>query len=196
MYRAIELISEDKDLHRFVWRSSPEEVLKDYRMTRITFGVSASSFIVCKEECLWLCSGISTCISGGEGIILCGWWSNRCWHHWNGHTVTTTAAETIWQRWIPATKMELERNYCLERHCTWTTRPATPAHFHWKGGRVHKNSRNRVECTSRSILIDSRKTIASNRSYEANLNLWHCQDIRCVRMDSSRHYQGKDSVTT
>ena len=45
MYRAIELISEDKDLHRFVWRSSPEEVLKDYRMTRITFGVSASSFI-------------------------------------------------------------------------------------------------------------------------------------------------------
>ncbi len=50
MYRAIELISEDKDLHRFVWRSSPEEVLKDYRMTRITFGVSASSFIVCKEE--------------------------------------------------------------------------------------------------------------------------------------------------
>ena len=40
--RAIELISEDKDLHRFVWRSSPEEVFKDYRMT---FSVSASSFI-------------------------------------------------------------------------------------------------------------------------------------------------------
>ncbi len=49
MYRAIELISEDKDLHRFVWRSSPEEVLKDYRMTRITFGVSASNMCVKKN---------------------------------------------------------------------------------------------------------------------------------------------------
>ena len=37
MYRAIELTADDKDLHHFVWR------LKDYRMTRVTFGVSASS---------------------------------------------------------------------------------------------------------------------------------------------------------
>ena len=44
MYRAVELAPCDRDLHRFVWRSSPSDVLKDYRMTRITFGVSASSF--------------------------------------------------------------------------------------------------------------------------------------------------------
>lgn len=44
MYRAILLDEGDKDLHRFVWRSSPNEQLRDYRMTRITFGVSASSF--------------------------------------------------------------------------------------------------------------------------------------------------------
>ena len=44
MYRAVELARNDKDLHRFVWRSNPTEVLKDYRMTRVTFGVSASSF--------------------------------------------------------------------------------------------------------------------------------------------------------
>ena len=43
MYRAIELIESDRDLHRFVWRSSENEPLKDYRMTRVTFGVSASS---------------------------------------------------------------------------------------------------------------------------------------------------------
>ena len=42
MYRAIELDKQDRDLHRFVWRSSPEKVLKDYRMTRVTFGISAS----------------------------------------------------------------------------------------------------------------------------------------------------------
>ena len=44
MYRAIHLTEDDKDLHRFVWRKTPEEPLSDYRMTRVTFGVSASSF--------------------------------------------------------------------------------------------------------------------------------------------------------
>ena len=44
MYRAVELASSDRDFHRFVWRSNPDEPLKDYRMTRVTFGVSASSF--------------------------------------------------------------------------------------------------------------------------------------------------------
>ena len=45
MYRAIELVKRDRDLHRFVWRSDPSEVIKDYRMTQVTFGVSASSFV-------------------------------------------------------------------------------------------------------------------------------------------------------
>ena len=44
MYRAVFLDAADKDLHRFVWRSSPSEPLRDYRMTRITFGVAASSY--------------------------------------------------------------------------------------------------------------------------------------------------------
>ena len=44
MYRAIELVPADQDLHRFVWRKETTEPLKDYRMTRLTFGVSASSF--------------------------------------------------------------------------------------------------------------------------------------------------------
>ena len=44
MYRAIELDGSDRDLHRFVWRSKSEDSLQDYRMTRLTFGVSASCF--------------------------------------------------------------------------------------------------------------------------------------------------------
>ena len=44
MYRAVQLVQSDHDFHRFVWRSSQSETLKDYRMTRVTFGVSASSF--------------------------------------------------------------------------------------------------------------------------------------------------------
>lgn len=44
MYRAVVLPREDRDLHRFVWRSDPEQKLRDYRMTRVTFGVASSSF--------------------------------------------------------------------------------------------------------------------------------------------------------
>ena len=44
MYRAVKLTESDRDLHRFVWRSDSNALLKDYRMTRVTFGVSASSF--------------------------------------------------------------------------------------------------------------------------------------------------------
>ena len=46
MYRAILLPSDERDLHRFVWRRQPSEPLKDYRMTRVTFGVASSSFAV------------------------------------------------------------------------------------------------------------------------------------------------------
>ena len=45
MYREIKLCSADKDLHRFVWRDDPAMPLLDYRMTRVTFGVSASPFL-------------------------------------------------------------------------------------------------------------------------------------------------------
>ena len=44
MYRAVELISPDRDLHRLVWRNDPDDQLRDYLMTRVTIGVSASSF--------------------------------------------------------------------------------------------------------------------------------------------------------
>ena len=45
MYRALELTPEDRDLNRFVWRQSPNQPLQDFRMTRVTFGISASSFV-------------------------------------------------------------------------------------------------------------------------------------------------------
>ena len=45
MYREVKLSEADKDLHRFIWRDNPADPLKDYRMTRVTFGVSASPFL-------------------------------------------------------------------------------------------------------------------------------------------------------
>ena len=44
MYRAVLLPEEQRDLHRFFWRESSNEALQEYRMTRLTFGVSASPF--------------------------------------------------------------------------------------------------------------------------------------------------------
>ena len=45
MYREVRLAAEDKDLHRFLWRDSPQEPVREYRMTRVTFGVSASPYL-------------------------------------------------------------------------------------------------------------------------------------------------------
>lgn len=46
MYRGVELVSSDRDFHRFVWRSDSALPLVDYHMTRLTFGVSASCLAV------------------------------------------------------------------------------------------------------------------------------------------------------
>ena len=45
MYRGVKLAPNDKDLHRFIWRPDPTQPLQDYRMTRVTFGVSSSPFL-------------------------------------------------------------------------------------------------------------------------------------------------------
>ena len=45
MYREVQLHPLDKDLHRFVWRASPTDPLQDFRMCRVTFGVSASPYL-------------------------------------------------------------------------------------------------------------------------------------------------------
>ena len=45
MYREVKLSTQDKDLHRFIWRASPDLPAQDFRMTRVTFGVSASPYL-------------------------------------------------------------------------------------------------------------------------------------------------------
>ena len=45
MYQEVELAEQDKDLHRFVWRPTPHQEVQDFRMTRVTFGVSASPYL-------------------------------------------------------------------------------------------------------------------------------------------------------
>ena len=42
MYKAVFLPEHQHDLYQFVWREDPQQPLKDYRMTRLTYGVSAS----------------------------------------------------------------------------------------------------------------------------------------------------------
>ena len=46
MYHAVLLPEAQRDLHRFIWRMHEHGDLEDYRMTRLTFGVSVSSFAV------------------------------------------------------------------------------------------------------------------------------------------------------
>ena len=48
MYREVELLPSDRDLHRFIWRPTPQDAIQDFRMTRVTFGVSASPYLAIK----------------------------------------------------------------------------------------------------------------------------------------------------
>ena len=45
MYREILLTNPDKQYHRFVWRSSVEQPLQEFKMNRLTFGVAASPYL-------------------------------------------------------------------------------------------------------------------------------------------------------
>ena len=45
MYREVLLHPADRNLHRFLWRASPTDPLQDFRMCRVTFGVSASPYL-------------------------------------------------------------------------------------------------------------------------------------------------------
>ncbi|CAM1293624.1 Uncharacterised protein r2_g268 [Pycnogonum litorale] len=44
MYRQVILNENDRDYHRFFWRSNPNEELLEYRMKVVTFGVASSSY--------------------------------------------------------------------------------------------------------------------------------------------------------
>ena len=44
MYGTVLVPEHQRDLHWFVWRDDPQQPLKDYKMTRLTFCVSASPF--------------------------------------------------------------------------------------------------------------------------------------------------------
>ena len=44
MYRQLALSHCAKDFHRILWRDSPEEPIKHYRMTRVTYGIASSAF--------------------------------------------------------------------------------------------------------------------------------------------------------
>ena len=45
MYIEVNLEPKDRDLHRFLWRDEPTGPLIDYRMTRVTFGVSSYPYL-------------------------------------------------------------------------------------------------------------------------------------------------------
>lgn len=45
MYRMILVTKEDRDLQRIVWRSDPSQPVKDYRLTRVTFGTASAPYL-------------------------------------------------------------------------------------------------------------------------------------------------------
>jgi hypothetical protein len=50
MYRSVGLAIEDRDYHRFLWRENPNDPVHDYRMTRVTFGITNSVFRLAEDN--------------------------------------------------------------------------------------------------------------------------------------------------
>ena len=44
MYRQLQLDDEDKDFHRVLWKNPNDTEVKTYRMTRVTYGITSSSY--------------------------------------------------------------------------------------------------------------------------------------------------------
>ncbi|XP_022817401.1 uncharacterized protein LOC111350200 isoform X1 [Spodoptera litura] len=45
MYRMILVTKEDRDLQRILWRNDPSQPVKDYRLTRVTFGTASAPYL-------------------------------------------------------------------------------------------------------------------------------------------------------
>ena len=45
MYREVALCKENRQLHRFLWRSTTDKPISDYCMNRVTFGVTSSPYV-------------------------------------------------------------------------------------------------------------------------------------------------------
>ena len=75
MFLAVLVPTDQPVLHRFIWRRESIKSLVDYRITRLTFGVSASSFaanIAVKQNSFDYAQTYPHSRSIGFGIILCG----------------------------------------------------------------------------------------------------------------------------
>lgn len=49
MYRQVKVAQEDSDFQRLLWRENPKDKVKDYRLLRVTFGVSAAPYLAVKS---------------------------------------------------------------------------------------------------------------------------------------------------
>ena len=45
MYREVSLSQPDRQLHRFLWREQPDQLIRSYCMNRVTFGVTSSPYV-------------------------------------------------------------------------------------------------------------------------------------------------------
>ena len=49
MYREVLLSEPDRQLHRFLWRPTPDQPVQDYCMNRVTFGISSSPYLAVRS---------------------------------------------------------------------------------------------------------------------------------------------------
>ncbi|CAH2106876.1 unnamed protein product [Euphydryas editha] len=49
MYRMVRVAEEDTDFQRLLWRSTPDEPLRHYKLLRLTFGTACAAYLAVKS---------------------------------------------------------------------------------------------------------------------------------------------------
>ena len=108
MYRAVLLPDEQCDLHRFVLRQNPQEALNDYCMTRLTFGVSGSSFAAnmsVKQNSMNFAKEHPKAASIVP--ISFYWWPDKWGLGWKGNETPESASSTVRSSRILSSKVDV-----------------------------------------------------------------------------------------
>ena len=180
-------------------KKDPKELLKDYHMTRITFGVSASILICCKHAgetaCLWfLCPLSISCSNCGE-VIFRRWLFDWSWHSSRCHWIAKITPGAIPQGWFYPPQMECKWANCFAASLSpsegLSVNPTT-ARYH----RIHQDLGYLMESQLRPVLFDRLQVTCLRPHYQTTSCLRHRQDVWCFGMVFSLSCKGEDPTST
>ena len=167
MYRAIALVESNKDLHRFVWRTSLHDRVRDFCMTKhqaevmhlIKFPLAAKAV----DDASYIDDGVTGADSVVSSIASCRLSSRRPGSCYVNRTPMNPQCSN-WSMWFSLYMSSLWFEYI-----------------------------KMLECVPRPLLSHSSKPSTSGRSDKESTSLGHCENFQRSRLVSPYYHPGQDT---